>query len=97
MNQGALQAVQPHAVMRNGVLHRHHRKNLRLADVGVAKGVPDHQILVLDIAIVLRVSREADTPILVGVIARAVTLVGWVRRHPQMLAGKPAASAKRAV
>ena len=55
---------------------RHHRVVFRARDVGVAEGVPEDDVGVLDRAILLGPADQAvAAPALVGIVARAIAFV----------------------
>src|SRR5215218_1655553 len=74
------------------VLYRHHGPVLRADGVVGAERVPDHHVVVLYGAILLRpLDQPVTARILVRIRAGGMPFGVLVRGHPEMLAGKPGA------
>ncbi len=95
---GGIAGEEAHRLQREaGIFHRHHRKILGLADMGMAEGVPDHDVGVVDAAVLLDVARQAVVAGMhIGIVAAGVFLGRIIRRDPDMPGGKAAAAAHEA-
>src|SRR4051812_20186739 len=75
-----------------GIFDRHDRKILRLADMCVAKTMPENDVLVGNAAPLADVDRQAAlATVLVGIVATGKPLFRCVACHPDMLGGKTGA------